>query len=510
MAENAENEIRGQLLERIGSLSASYVPEWRFNRVQPDLGSGLAILFADMMAQAALAREQVMESYHSLFFQWLGAGQNAAGLAEGYLTFDLEKEDLPEAVVPAGSLVSGEGKEGGQVTFRTMEDVYVSSARVAPIRVLDGMGFLRFTRRPGQGLLSLLFLMKGASEAGGQALEWTYYGTGGWTPIQVQDETGGLSRTGLVKFAGSPDFEKLEFMEETGWWLRIRRLEPEGKGGGGTGPELPPLPDGVCLNAGKVTAVTPGPESNLPAGTELELGLTVGFVSKITNPDILYGGSEEESEEGCLKRCSAAIRHGGRAVSPGDLECLAEEVSGDIERVRCFTGWCGDGTRRPGAVTLVVLQKDYREGGRYFYKLREQIQRSLETRISSVLSAGGGLSVTAPWFVRIDVSARLYVADHNRVIPVKPEAEEQLECYLDPIAGGYDGHGWEFGSLPDHDQISHLLQRLDGVKYVREVCLTAWLDRGTGPEETEWDKVSGLPWVLPVSGTHQIQITVTM
>lgn len=500
--------MQKQLLERISSLSASYVPEWRFNCVKPDLGSALALLFADMMDEAAAAGEQVMENCRLLFFECLGAEQHAAGLAEGYLTFDLEKDDLPEAVLPAGSLLSGDGTGGSRVTFQTQEDVYVSSAAASPIKVMDGMWFLRFTRKPEQGLLSLLFLMKGISDDGGRALEWSYYGAGGWSPIQVLDETGGLGRSGLVKFAGSPDFQKLELEGENGWWLRIRRLGPDRKNSGGA-QEMPPLPDGVYLNAGRVTAVTPGRESNLSAGAKLELGLTVGFVSRIVSPDIFYGGSGEETAEDCLRRCSAALRHGGRAVSPGDLECMAAEVSDGIERVRCFGGCGKDGTRCPGAVTLVVLQKDYREGGRYFYKLRERIKERLESHTSTAFAAGNGLTVTAPWFVRIDVSARLYVAEHNRVIPVKQEAMERLEQYLDPITGGYDGHGWDFGNLPDHDQISHMLLRLDGVRYVREVCLTVWMDRGEGFMEAEWETVSGLFWTLPVSGTHQIQIAVT-
>lgn len=501
MTDKTESELYRQLLARIGRLSASYVPEWRFSPDQSDLGSALAMLFAEMMEDAAAAREQVMERYRILFFQSLGAEQRAAGMAEGYMTFDLEADDLPEAVVPAESLVTGDGPGGAECTFQTLEDIYVSAADVSPVKVVDDMWFLKFTRPPKEGLLSLLFLMKGDSEGGGQALEWTYYGSGGFSPLQVLDETGSLRRTGLVRFSGSPDFEELELDGDTGWWIRICSAEHSGAG-------MPPLPDGVYLNAGKVRAIDPGEESNLPAGTELELGSTVGFVSRITNPDILCGGSGEETVESCLRRCSAALRHGGRAVSPGDLECLAAEVSGDIERVQCFGGRCKSGERQPGAVTLVVLSRDYRDGGRYFYRLREQIRERLESRVSQVLAAGNRLEITAPWFVRIDVSARLYVEDYSRVIPAKLEAEKLLEQYLDPVAGGYDGHGWEFGSIPGHEQLSHMLQRLDGVRYVRQVCLTVWLNRGEREEEAEWETVSRLPWVLPVSGEHRIQIVV--
>lgn len=490
-----EHEIQEQLLEKIERLSSSYVPEWRFNRAQPDMGSALAILFAEMMAGAAAARARMMEQYRVLFFQCLKAEPEGAKAAEGYLTFNLEKDDLPETVVPAGSLVEGDGADGQRIGFRTVEDVYVSASAVDPIRVIDGMWYLRFTRAPSQGLLSLLFLLKGASDRRMQALEWSYYGTGGWSPLPVSDATDCLSRTGLVKFAGSPDFKEQKLLGVTGWWLRVKAVEEE-------------PPDGVYLNAGKVIAAVSGEEGNLPSGTELELDMTAGFVSQITNPDILWGGSRKETTEECLRRCSAAIRHGGRAVSPGDLERLASEASGDIERIKCFNGCHSSGKRQPGVVTLVVLQKNYLEGGRYFYRLREQIRDSLADRISTALAAGGGLEITAPWFVRIDVSARLYVTDYGRVIPVKLEAETRLEQYLNPVSGGYDGRGWEFGSIPDYDQISHMLQRIDGVRYVRQVCLTVWLDRGKGQEETEWEKVSRLPWTLPVNGRHQIQIGV--
>lgn len=495
-----EEMIREQIQNRIGRLAASYVPEWRFDREHPDLGSALAILFSGMMAQSVMAGQKMMETYRISFFNQLKAEPLGAGRAEGYLTFGLVKDDMPEALVPAGALVEGEGADGQTVAYVTEREVYVSAASVSPVLAIEGGWYLCFSKAPSQGLISLLFLLKDSGYDRNRILEWSYYGRGGWTSLSVSDDTKRLSRTGLVCFAGMEDFKETVCEERTGWWIRVCS--------GGSG-KLPALPDGVFINVGKVTAKDPGEEGNLPPGGEFQLGSTIGFVSDIKNPDLLFGGSGEETVSNCIRRNAAMLRHGNRAVSPGDYEQLIYAASDRVERVACFGGYAADGTRRSGTVTLVVLQKNYLGEQRYFYKLREHLRACLKGRISPVLEKNGGPDIIAPWFVTIDVSAFLYVSDHSRVIPAKAEAQKALFKYLDPVNGGNGGMGWEYGELPGYDQISHMLLRIPDVRYVRQVCLITWLDKGGGPVETEWEKLRFLPWVLPVSGTHKLQIMVT-
>ena len=50
---------------RIAELAASYVPEWNFDRENPDIGSTLAILFAGQMKDNIDRFNQVLDIYHT-------------------------------------------------------------------------------------------------------------------------------------------------------------------------------------------------------------------------------------------------------------------------------------------------------------------------------------------------------------------------------------------------------------------------------------------------------------
>ena len=56
---------------RIAELAASYVPEWNFDRENPDIGSTLAILFAGQMKDNIDRFNQVLDIYHTEFVNML-------------------------------------------------------------------------------------------------------------------------------------------------------------------------------------------------------------------------------------------------------------------------------------------------------------------------------------------------------------------------------------------------------------------------------------------------------
>ena len=55
------------LCRRVEELAASYTPEWRFSRQDPDIGSTLALLFAGQMADNLRRLNRLPEKYHTEF-----------------------------------------------------------------------------------------------------------------------------------------------------------------------------------------------------------------------------------------------------------------------------------------------------------------------------------------------------------------------------------------------------------------------------------------------------------
>lgn len=379
MVPELDKRMREDVLEQIRALADSYTPEWRFNRTQPDLGSALALLYAEMMEETIACYNGMLERNRAAFFNALGAEQREAQKAEGVMTFGLTKPDMPEAVVPEGIGIAADGGREGPIAFELLEDVYVSSN--------DGM-----------------------------------------------------------------------------------------------------------VNAGRVRAQNPGPEGNIPAGSDLRLLETVGYVSRIGNPEGMHGGRPKETVEQAIDRSSAQIRHQSYAVTPGDFECLVRELCPDAVCVKCFSGYDGDGRRCPGAVTVVILQ--------------EESVSFLRERIKSGVLQKNRLFFVKPVFIRVQVRAELCVKSLDQVLKVQREAEEGLIQFLDSVEGGYHGTGWEFGAFPEYEQVKRRLQHLPQVVYVRQLWMIYEQDGRDGFRELDEERVKNMPWALPFSGSHQVAAVV--
>lgn len=504
---------REEILCQIEKKALSYTPEWRFNREQPDLGSILALLYADLLEEGLSRYNQLPKFYKTAFFDMLGAEPRPAEASSGYMTFCLVDSDMPETVVPAKTRVEVKLSNDKKCFYETLEDLYVTGSHVEAVftsnpnyegqdKELREGWYLLFPKKPEKGLISLLFLIKNRGTSKEGSIVFEYFGSDGWKDIEAEDRTGGLDHTGTVLFAGTSGFEQKSFFGKTGYWIR---MYAQG------GQKLPEEPASVSVNATRVQACETGIGSNILPMQKHKLMGTCGFVSRIDNPDVLSGGSEAETEEEAQLLYGARLCHQFRAVTAHDFERLALEASGNISRVRCFGGYHENGRRVPGAVTVVVLQKDYEKGRPYFHEMKEKILAYLKERASPALTEGPGLFVTAPWFVRLDVQAVLSVSEHRNVLTVKEEAMRKLTACLNPVTGGAGRDGWEMGNLPCYDQLKQLLLGTEGAGYVKQLEIKAWLDRGNGYEETDlsWLYQNQLPWVLPLSGTHQLEIIVS-
>lgn len=498
MAPKLDKRTREDVLRQIEELAASYTPEWRFHRGNPDLGSTLALLYADIMEDIITHYNNVPAQNRSEFLKMLGAEAQKPDKAEGYMTFGLVKPDMPEACVPKGFGVAAKSEGPEMVRFETLDEVYVSSSDVC-LWGEENRWYLRFDKAPVCGLISLLFVMTQWESHKDRVMNWEYFGFGGWTLLKVEDETGELSHTGIVRFAGTPDFRETQACGQTGYWIRIT---------GAKEADMPISLPRVFINGVKVRAQKPGKESSLPPGGKHRLTQSVGYVSRIANPDRICGGSEEEPKDRAILRNCARIRHRFRAVTPGDFERLVYEVCPDIRMAKCFPGYEEKGTKKTGAVTVVILQEDYLTGRHYFYKIQEQVLAYLKGKAEGLLLQNGNLFVTAPQWIRMKIQTELYVANHQQVLQVGREAGGAIARFLDPVSGGYEGMGWELGQLPEYTQMKRCLQSLSGVYSVRQLWISYELEVDGGFREMEEALVRRMPWTLPLSGDPRITVTV--
>lgn len=247
--------------------------------------------------------------------------------------------------------------------------------------------------------------------------------------------------------------------------------------------------------------------TNAAAGNINKLSRSIGFINKVYNTEAASGGLDMEERKRAIKRCSSQIRMRGRAVTVRDYENLAYEASGRIEKAKCFPGMNGDGNRLHGAITIVLLLKDYKLGNTVFQGVRDTVERYLKGKMPEGIYTSGKLFLVEPVFVIFHVKAVLVTEDIQYVFQIQKEVEEKLNQFFDPLSGNFDREGWEMGYLPTMIQLRNLIHMTEHVEEIQSIFVTSYRWGKNGMEEIELEQVKECPFVLPMNGTHHISIT---
>ena len=127
------------ILRAIAGLARSYTPEWRFDPSDPDLGTALAMIYAELFSQTLKRFNRVPEKNLAAFFHGVDVGLLPALPAEGYVCFRLAGDVAEGAQVRAGTpLLADADNEAGSTVFETADDVLVTAAR--PERIFTVCG----------------------------------------------------------------------------------------------------------------------------------------------------------------------------------------------------------------------------------------------------------------------------------------------------------------------------------------------------------------------------------
>lgn len=246
-----------------------------------------------------------------------------------------------------------------------------------------------------------------------------------------------------------------------------------------------------------------GDRGNLKSGEISRLAQTVGFINQSYNPIASVGGTSREKVMEAVKRNAGILRHGYRCVSAQDYEAMAWEASRDISKMKCFSGYDRNRNREPGAVTLVILPKDYEENSYSFDRIKMQIYEYLSGYMDENILNLGKFYIVKPEMIRLDVKVFIELSRENEVFSTKKRVLEELEHFLDPLYGNFYGEGWEIGTLPDKNQIVHALKRVEGVKHISQITLRKY--RRGRFEEFEINEETHLSsYLLPRSGNHEV------
>ncbi len=250
-----------------------------------------------------------------------------------------------------------------------------------------------------------------------------------------------------------------------------------------------------------------GQAGNQETGKINRLNRNIAYISSVSNPEPTVGGSNQETASQAMARTAASFSHRFRAVTTRDYENLAKEASRAVYRAKCFSGLDGSGKRMPGAVTLVLLQKDYFGGRKYFDQMQNQVMRYLQDKVSGHLLETGRLFIVEPQFLEICVKAEISVDNFDRVFQVRRLAEQTLSDFIDPISGNFDGNGWPIGTIPNLTQLTNILKSVPNIKQIKSVSLSVYLLESGMRAEINLEHQDQYRFALPVNGQHNLYLT---
>lgn len=134
-----DRRSKEELLGTIADRASAYVPEWRFDRDDPDLGTALALIYTELFAQTLKRFNRVAEKNMAAFFSSMNARLLPALPAEGFVRFGLAGRVEEGVEVRAGTpLLADADNETGSTVFETADDVFVTPAQLEQVFTVCG------------------------------------------------------------------------------------------------------------------------------------------------------------------------------------------------------------------------------------------------------------------------------------------------------------------------------------------------------------------------------------
>jgi len=255
-----------------------------------------------------------------------------------------------------------------------------------------------------------------------------------------------------------------------------------------------------------------GKSGNVDSSKVTSLKTSVPFVDKVSNPLAAAGGSDTEAVEKVLKRGPQLIRHRNRAVTREDFEWLARQASPSIARSKCLPNFDNKGEHRAGWVTVIIVPESEEKQPTPTLELKSRAEDYLKDHTANTVVSPERLQVSEPVYVEVSVEATIVSASIDAVPVIESETLSQLEEFLHPLTGGFEGEGWDFGKAPCLSDFFALLENIPDVDHVKSLLVRVKSgEKQTLSELTispdEPGEIEMPPYTLVYSGDHEIKVT---
>lgn len=237
----------------------------------------------------------------------------------------------------------------------------------------------------------------------------------------------------------------------------------------------------------------------------------IPYVEKVRNLVGAVNGKEAETVEDAIVRAPQLLRSQQRAVTESDFEFLAREaMPGEVGRVKCLQPRPLDEGRVQDNRIFVMAIPDIRNPRRRLLNDELNLNQIIIDRITDYLNERrlltSHLEVLPPTYRGVAIHATLHISHRASEAMVRAEALDRLYTFINPVIGGYDGKGWEFGRPITRSDVFYCLHGIDEVRSVEFQMFDSIVGGpARGPDQSHLDVAQ--PYGIVASGLHVIETT---
>jgi predicted phage baseplate assembly protein len=226
-----------------------------------------------------------------------------------------------------------------------------------------------------------------------------------------------------------------------------------------------------------------GVKGNVPAGRINVMLATLPYIDSVSNQRGADGGRDPETLDEAKLRVPQELRAQERAVTAADYEELTRKASRAVARVKVLTPGQGPVSPPPGMVEVLVVpecRNALAVGDLSRLAMPAALVREVENYLDDFRLLTTTLLVREPAYIGVRVFAEIIAEEHMNPEVVRVRVVEALRAFLTPlpldgksefvesVVGGR-WEGWPFGRDLYISEILALLQKVSGVRHVKDV-----------------------------------------
>lgn len=118
-----------EAIKKIADLAKAYTPEWRFREETPDIGSVIALIYADLLKESTDEVNKSLLRHHIHLLNCLEVEAKVAKPAQCYVTFEVVPTLNTGVMVKKGTSLIGRNESGEEIPFVTCHSMYASNVK---------------------------------------------------------------------------------------------------------------------------------------------------------------------------------------------------------------------------------------------------------------------------------------------------------------------------------------------------------------------------------------------